>query len=441
MRDENKNLWKGTRTPLGVINPYIRGWGLHQMHIQKWLAIAAWSIFLFYPLIYAATTATTTFVFNVPTTRSLTITYGGNCSTTAFFFNEIDAIYDPDADGNASKVKPNATRPSNSTIYMDFNFVGNGSPADNNIVYRGMVTTGKPPPTNTTPSNEMALGGYTSISTDNGSVNSANTTTVGETPTYRMVFKSTINKQLIQDFNFFFNGSATSVGDQQTCDGASSGGSDLNIFIWNYAAGQYEHIIGTNAGGAIVAVDGYSLAAIRAYDIPNYVSADNNVTFLVQGHTLQAGEGQSCLNGDYANLRITYYATSTTFCQSSTLAPMTITNTGNVDINVDGNFTSAFTGVDINIILKAWMGDGTGCGADGNGLGGWENNCSATGTTSPVTQTTCKEWNQTNATTGSRLTTKLLVGDTNQLCFSGDFNAVVSPGDHNKTFQTGGAFS
>lgn len=108
-----------------------------------------------------------------------------------------------------------------------------------------------------------------------------------------------------------------------------------------------------------------------------------------------------------------------------------------MDLNLDGNFTSAFTGSDVNVVLKAWMGTGTGCGTDGNGLGGWAQDCPITGTTTPVTSTQCRNWNSTNATTIGRLATKLLKGDTNQLCFSGDFNGFVIAGDHNQTFQTG----
>ncbi len=126
-------------------------------------------------------------------------------------------------------------------------------------------------------------------------------------------------------------------------------------------------------------------------------------------------------------------------CQSLTSAAFTLTNNGNVDINVDGNFSSAFSGTDVNLVLKGWMGDGTGCGIDG--LRGWQEPCSVTSTTAPVTFTTCKKWNSSNATAASRLVTKLLVGDTNQLCFSGDFNGFVGNGDHNKTFQSGSDFS
>ncbi|MEK6820914.1 MAG: hypothetical protein AABY11_00755, partial [archaeon] len=126
-------------------------------------------------------------------------------------------------------------------------------------------------------------------------------------------------------------------------------------------------------------------------------------------------------------------------CQSDSIAGMTITNTGNGSTNIDGNFASAFTGSDVNIVLKVWMGTGSGCGT--GGMGGWQEPCSVTGITSPVTASTCKKFDQSNATTGSRLVTGLGAGDTNQLCFSGDFNGFVIAGDHNQTFNTGTDFS
>ncbi len=142
---------------------------------------------------------------------------------------------------------------------------------------------------------------------------------------------------------------------------------------------------------------------------------------------------------DSVKLIIRHLTIQTQYCQSQTAAPITLTNNGNTTVNVDGNFASAFAGVDLNLVLKVWMGTGSGCGD--TGFGGWEKDCSITGTTSPVTQTQCKNYNEYNETTGSRLVTSLAAGDSNQLCFSGDFNAWVSGGDHNQNFQAGVLFS
>lgn len=114
-------------------------------------------------------------------------------------------------------------------------------------------------------------------------------------------------------------------------------------------------------------------------------------------------------------------------CQSSTAAAMTITNTGNVATNIDGNFTGdTFTAADVNIQLKVWMGLGSPNGCGTNGAGGWQLACGVTGS-NPVTQTTCRLYNNANQQTTGRLVTNLAVGDSNQLCFASDFNSAVGP--------------
>ena len=127
-----------------------------------------------------------------------------------------------------------------------------------------------------------------------------------------------------------------------------------------------------------------------------------------------------------------------TACQSVTVAGITVTNNGNVAVNIDGNFTAEFSGVDTNLLLRVWMGTGSGCGT--SGLGGWANPCTVTAATDPVTATTCRSYDSGNETAAGRFTTSLAVNDTNQLCFSGDFNAGfgngISQGSHAVTFRT-----
>lgn len=113
-------------------------------------------------------------------------------------------------------------------------------------------------------------------------------------------------------------------------------------------------------------------------------------------------------------------AAAGTACQSNTVAGMTITNNGNVTINIDANFQTNFSGTDINAHLKVWMGTGSGCGT--GGLGGWQKNCTVFAAGSPVTSTTCRDFNYQNATTTARLTSSLLLNDTNQLCYSGEID-------------------
>lgn len=136
-------------------------------------------------------------------------------------------------------------------------------------------------------------------------------------------------------------------------------------------------------------------------------------------------------------------------CQSSSQAGMTVSNTGTASTNVDANFASAFAGADINIVLKVWQGS-TGCGTFG--LGGWEKDCTIVQgdtTTAPGT-TTCRNFNQFNETAGARVITSLAAFGSQELCFSGDFNAsdaateglsYMTAGDHNASFQLGSDFS
>jgi len=131
----------------------------------------------------------------------------------------------------------------------------------------------------------------------------------------------------------------------------------------------------------------------------------------------------------------------TAACQASDTAGMTIKNTGTSSINIDANFSAAG---DANTWLKVWSGTGSGCGT--NGMGGWEFLCSQTGNTAgPVFTTGCKDFNTGNATTATTLIASLGNGDSNQLCFSGEFRADigdwlypadVSAGDYNRTWQT-----
>jgi hypothetical protein len=128
-----------------------------------------------------------------------------------------------------------------------------------------------------------------------------------------------------------------------------------------------------------------------------------------------------------------------TNCQTSAQAGMTVNNTGTAVINVDGNFSTGFTGADVNIVLKVWQGSGSGCGT--NGMGGWEMDCSVVSVTSAPNTTTCRNFNQFNETAGARLATNLGTFASQQLCFSGDGNGFLSSGDHNGTFTIGGEFS
>ena len=124
----------------------------------------------------------------------------------------------------------------------------------------------------------------------------------------------------------------------------------------------------------------------------------------------------------------------TSDCQdASALQAITVQNNGNIAFDLDGNFTAGFAGADVNILLRAWQGNDTHCGTAG--LGGWESPCTVTGATDPVTTTTCRMYDSVNETAAGRLMTALPAGDTNGLCFSGDFNGGMSQGNHAVAFR------
>lgn len=125
-------------------------------------------------------------------------------------------------------------------------------------------------------------------------------------------------------------------------------------------------------------------------------------------------------------------------CQTATQAGMTVSNAGTAVINVDGNFSAAFSGADTNMVLKVWQGS-SGCGT--NGMGGWEKDCTVITVTSAPNTTTCRNYNEFTETAGARLVTSLATFSGTQLCFSGDGNGFMTSGDHNASFQIGSEFS
>jgi hypothetical protein len=402
------------------------------METRKGMGILILFLVAGYPLVEAATTAKTTFSFNVPVNRSITVAYGGSCGTDAFFFNEVDANYDPDTDGNASRVKPSAQRMGITLFSNDENFVGITNPSITNSAYEGALT-GKPS-TNDTPSTEVSNSEYTAVSIIDGSGTEIGG--IANTPSQRFVFNLGNSNKVLKDFNFFYYGQAQNGA---TCIGGTGADRDLNLFAWNYTTEEYDRLATHEGTGVTTGVYvPIPLTIFVDYNTSAYIDATGTMTFLAQG---RAASTFRCLYADYVKLTTTAYHRTETFCQSETVAPITITNNGNTAVNIDGNFSTAFSGADVNIALKAWMGTGAGCGTDGNGLGGWEGTCSVSGATTAVSATQCKEWNTSNATTASRLTTQLGAGDTNALCFSGEFIGFVGAGDHNQTYQTGAGFS
>lgn len=183
------------------------------------------------------------------------------------------------------------------------------------------------------------------------------------------------------------------------------------------------------------------VASAKSHSIAYGGSCSATAFFFVETNAVQDNDA----DGNAAKILPYNLRSGGSACQAAGTASMVISNTGTIATNIDANFAAA---LDANIWLKVWMGNGdaaTDCGTDG--LGGWAKICSLPGAadvTTPVTYTTCRDFNSSNSTTGARLVTGLTITDTNHLCFSGelvgpviDLPSKVSGNiDHNGTFQT-----
>lgn len=117
------------------------------------------SMLLVLPLA-SANTVTTTMTWFVASARSISVSYGSPCSSSAFFFVETNAQHDPDSDGNAARVVPSSNRIADancqsssqasmvvsntgtSTLNVDANFASGFAGADVNIVLKVWQGTG-----------------------------------------------------------------------------------------------------------------------------------------------------------------------------------------------------------------------------------------------------------------------------------------------------------
>ena len=383
-----------------------------------------------------ATLTTTTMSWIVLASKGHTVTYGGACDTNHFYFNEINAIFDPDTDGNAAKVIPTSVKASDplaqSTVSETFSGITN--PSSTHVAYADNISD-SPPSANNTPDQEIDSADYPNITDLDATYHLAENNT-DLYPSLKLFFLiEDVDLSLITDLNFMYTGRGQWGGGVSGCAGTAD--QDVYVYIWNYTLSSYQQLyqhLGTGGTSNADFTAGQSLTTFAPYTLSNYMNSNGEVIILIQGRIGDQGR-ISCLYTDQAYLDVYYYVATGGACQSQFLAPMTITNVGTESLNLDGNFTSAFTLNDKNVVLKVWKGTDTGCGS--SGFGGWEKDCSVTGATSPVTTTTCRNYNSSNATTAGRLVTALEARDTNQLCFSGDLNTIVTAGSHVKTFQTG----
>ncbi len=393
-------------------------------------------LFIFFPFAEGVTgTYSQTMTWIILASRAHTISYGGTCTASLMYFNEIDANFDPDNDGNAAKVLPSGqTRLTGTTSIRDYNFVGVTNPSAGNAAYIGSTTLSVPTSASTI-SVEATTTEYTELSI----YDSTSPRAEGNGSEYaaiKAVFKNTIDLAKLAALVFRVAYTST-VMDSQCANGAPDGtDSDSNVFLWDNNNGKYRRIL-TVAGDPQLSVgvpNNVDRNIVVDLNFLRFIGSDNNITLLIESGVPTSGTNISCIYPDTIQMRAIYYADNNAFCQSSTVAPLTIRNTGTTDINVDGNFANAFSGSDINLVLKVWQGTGSGCGT--LGFGGWEKDCSITTTYTAPTATTCRNYNQFNYSVAGRLVTNLAVQDNNQLCLSGDLNTYLSGGARAKSFYT-----
>ncbi len=409
---------------------------------KKWVFWIVLGLIVLLPFIQAATTATTLFVWNVPAgTRSYSVTYGAACSATEFFFNEIDANFDPDIDGNAAKVPPTANAISDTNyLFEDYNYVGITAPSTGPAyAYLSTTLVGDPTALEDV-STEFITGNYTNAATA-GDVLYAQVGLIGlaEYGASKHVFKVDHNAQRVKQMKLNYSVVSFEKVIADPCITDTLGTEIVTrIFAWNWRTSAYDNIVTfnnmqTDPSSATFTPASFTFDSTTVTSVTDYIGPDTNVVIAISLGPVAVASG--CIIIDEVDLNVTHYPDNNVYCQTSTRAPITITNTGQATLNIDGNFSTAFSGNDINLVLKVWQGTGSGCGTAG--MGGWEKDCSVTNAQQDLGMTTCRNYNEYNSTTNGRLISSLVAGDTNQLCFSGDINGFVRKGVYAKTFQVG----
>ncbi len=405
---------------------------------KKWIIWGLLLVLAIGPIIQAATTATTLFVWNVPAgTRSYTITYGAACSATEFFFNEIDANFDPDSDGNGSKIPPTANLVSDSNILeRDYNYSGVASPSSGPTFAYLERDKASPMTLPTEVTTEFTTDEYINVTTEDDDLfTEVRSDSTGVYSTAKFVFKVSQAPSRVKKLQFIFAGAGYDKVTSDPCN-TDATGQEITTYVraWNWTTGTLDTLHTEYTGRSSPSAQTYDGVHVNVdANAYKYIASDTNVVFAIETDSIGISAG--CLILDKVDLNVVYYPDNNTFCQTSAVAPITITNNGQANLNFDGNFSSAFAGNDVNLVLKVWQGTGSGCGT--NGMGGWEKDCSITNNQQDLGMTTCRQWNQSNATTNGRLISTLGPNDSNQLCFSGDINTFTRRGTYVKTFQVG----
>ncbi len=123
------------------------------MNYTTFIALVVFTVLVLAPF-GSANVASTTMTWFVASVKTLSVSYGSPCTSTAFFFPETKAEFDADSDGNWAKTVPHSNRAGDTncqtsaqagmvvsnagtaTINVDGNFSAGFSGADVNIVLK-----------------------------------------------------------------------------------------------------------------------------------------------------------------------------------------------------------------------------------------------------------------------------------------------------------------
>jgi hypothetical protein len=188
----------------------------------------------------SANVATTTMTWVVPTVKQLSLAYGSPCTSTAFFFVESNAQYDPDSDGNWARAVPQSTRAGagdsncqsssqagmvvsnngTATINVDANFTTDMTGADINLELKVWMGTGSGCGT-------AGLGGWTEPCTVTSTTSAPTATTCKEFSSGNGV-ADTAGTRLVTSLIVFDSNQLCYSGDLNGMTGVGAGSGDHN---------------------------------------------------------------------------------------------------------------------------------------------------------------------------------------------------------------------
>lgn len=193
------------------------------MNRISFVALIVFSVLLVAPF-GSANVVSTTMTWFVASVKTISVSYGSPCTSSAFFFPETKAAFDPDSDGNWSKTVPHSTRTGDTncqtalqaglvvnnvgtaTLNADGNFAANFAGADLNIVLK--VWQGS------TGCGANGMGGWELVCTASGADGKDATTAPGTTTcrTFNQ-FNETAGGRLITNLTVFSSVELCASGD------------------------------------------------------------------------------------------------------------------------------------------------------------------------------------------------------------------------------------